>query len=251
MSEADSNAATLAVAETLSARRTGARQWRRTGAVALFDDRPGADVDVLIVRRPGEPDPDELIRDLALGTTRPGRVLVCHDGVAPGADTGDFLLHELPIGRGLSRNELLAESAAQWLLVLDAGLRARPHLVARFAAAAVDGARMVHCPVGDPVAGLVGALPPEDIRLARLPYLGSGYLVSRALVDEFGGWTEDPLLDGLEDHLFWRRVARAGTRTALVQQVLAGRTAADPAGRPLDLDPHQVWARVNQLVGDI
>ncbi len=247
VSEQDGTAATLAVADTVAARRNGARQWQPTGAVALFDDRPRADVDVLIVRRPAEPDPDELVRDLAIGTTRPGQVFVCHDGVVAGRGLAAerLLLHELPVGRGLSRNEMLAESTADWLLVLDAGLRASPHLLARFVAATGDGARVVHCPVGDPVDGLVGALPPEDRRLARLPYLGSGYLVSRALITEFGGWTEDPLLEGMEDHLFWRRVARAGTRTALVQQVLCDRTTADPVGRPLDLDPHQVWARVN------
>lgn len=245
----DRGAATSAVADTVAARRTGARQWQPTATIALFDDRPRVDVDVLVVRRPGEPDPDELVRDLALGARQPTRVLVCHDGVAPGRGAGAerTLLHELPIGRGLSRNELLANSAASWLLVLDAGLRASPHLVTRFVAATEDGAQVVHCPVGDAAAGLVGALPPEDRRLACRPYLGSGYLVSRALIDQFGGWTPDPLLDGLEDHLFWRRVARTDTHTALVQQVLLNRAVPDPAGRPLDLDPERVWARVRDL----
>jgi hypothetical protein len=252
VSDADRAAATLAVAATVAARRDGVRQWQPTAAAALFDDRPRADVDVLVVRRPGEPDPDELLRDLAVGTTRPARVLVCHDGTPPGRGVGDerSLLHELPVGRGQSRNELLAESTADRLLVLDAGLRARPHLVERFVAAAADGAQVVHCPVGDPVDGLVGALPPEDRRLAELPYLGSGYLVSRSLVEEFAGWTDEPLLDGLEDHLFWRRVARSGVPTALVQQVLLHRTVADPAGRPLDLDPHRVWAKLAAVAVD-
>lgn len=249
VSEDDATAATLAVADTVTARRTGGRQWRCDDAVTLFADRPVADVDVLIVRRPAEPDPAELVRDLALGTTRPGQVLVCHDGVPPGRATtpARVLLHELPLGKGLSRNELLGRSEAEWLLVLDSGMRASPHLVARLLAATGDGGLVAHCPVGDPVAGLVGALPPEDRRLALLPYLGSGYLVRRSVIAEFGGWTEDPLLEGLEDHLFWRRVARTGTRTALVQQVLLHRTAPDPAGRPLDLDPHRVWAGANSL----
>jgi hypothetical protein len=211
-----------------------------------------ADVDVLVVRRPGEVDPDTLVSDLLGGTVRPHRVLLGEDGVPPrqlGPRPYDLLWHDLPVGRGRTRNALLAHSTAEW--VLDGGMRASRYALERLLAAAGD-AEVVHCPVADPEEGLVGALPLEERRLRTIPYLGSGYLVRRRLVEALGGWTEDALLDGLEDHLFWRRVAAGEHPSVLVQQVLLGRLRPDPLPRPVDLAPHRVWAHVEaQLTGGL
>jgi hypothetical protein len=235
--------AARALQRTASARRRCTPRWAPSAVGPVFAESPRVDVDVLIVRRPGEVDPDELVNDLATGSVVPNRVLVGEDGVIPVPDRPyDVLVHYLPLGRGLTRNALLRHCTAERLLVLDGGLRASRHLLERFLAAA-DTADVVHCPVADPVDGLVGALPPEDRRLATVPYLGSGYLVRRGLVEAIGGWSEDPLLDGLEDHLFWRTLARAEHPTTLVQQVLLRRVRPAPEPRPLDLDPHRVWAR--------
>jgi hypothetical protein len=215
---------------------------------------PTCDVDALIVRRPGEVDPDALVSDLLGGSVAPNRVLLGEDGVPPrqpGPRPYDLLWHHLPVGRGRTRNALLARSTAEWLLVLDGGLRASRYALERLLAAAGD-AEVVHCPVADPEDGLVGALPPEERRLRTIPYLGSGYLVRRRLVDAFGGWTEDALLDGLEDHVFWRRVAAGEHPSVLVQQVLLSRLRPDPLPRPVDLAPHRVWAHVEaQLTGGL
>jgi hypothetical protein len=242
-------AAALAVERTTMARRAANRHWLEPTIGPLFAERPTADVDVLLVHRPGEPDPDRLVRDLRLGTVRPARVLVCADGTRTElADRPDpALLHEFPLGRATARNGLLARCTARWLLVLDADFRASPRWLDRFLAAATGDVAVVHCPVGDPVEGLVGALPPEDRRLRVLPYLGGGYLVSAELIDELGGWEDDPLLEGLEDHVFWRRVAVARQPSVLVQQVLLRRWPPRPPARPLDLDPHRAWARVSAL----
>jgi Glycosyl transferases group 1 len=211
-------------------------------------DPEAADVDVLLVRRPGEADPEPLINDLLTGTVRPGRVLLGEDGVLPNAACPwDRLVHERPLGRGLTRNALLARSTAKWLLVLDGGMRASRYLLERLLAARAE-VDVVHCPVADPVEGVIGALPPEERRLATIPYLGSGYLVRRGLVERFGGWTEDMLVDGLEDHVFWRRVAAGEHPSALVQQLLLRRTRPDPDPRPVDLAPCRVWARVDALL---
>ncbi|MFC6088334.1 glycosyltransferase family protein [Saccharothrix lopnurensis] len=231
-------AAALAVERTSFAQRVSGRGWHEHPSA-----RSGtADVDVLVVHRPGEPDPDELLLDLLGGTVRPERLLVCVDGTAPPArgHATAVLQHETPLGRGVARNGLLERSGAEWLLVVDAGLRASRHLLERLLATAAD---VAHCPVGDPVEGLVGALPPEERRLRLLPYLGSGYLVRRSVVDAFGGWTEDPLLDGLEDHVFWLRVATGEVPSELVQQVLLHRHRPDVPLRPLDLHPHRTWQR--------
>jgi len=126
-------------------------------------------------------------------------------------------------------------------------MRASEFLLERLLAAS-EGADVVHCPVADPVDGLVGALPPEERRLRKLPYLGSGYLVRRSLVDGFGGWNSEVLFEGLEDHLFWLRVASAERPTTLVQQVLLRRLRPDPDSRPMDLDPHRVWAAVGSAL---
>ncbi len=223
------------------ARREASPQWE-PAATSLTGT---ADVDVLIVRRPGEVDPDELANDLFTGSVVPRRVLVGEDGVHPWPRPRpyDTLRHEAPLGRGLTRNSLLERSTASWLLVLDGGMRASEFLLERLLAVSED-VDIVHTPVGDPVEGLVGALPLEERRLATLPYLGSGYLARRSLIDEFGGWNSDVLFEGLEDHLFWTRVAAASRPTALVQQVLLRRLRPDPDPRPVDVDPHRVWAAV-------
>jgi hypothetical protein len=152
----------------------------------------------------------------------------------------DVLVHEAPLGRGLSRNALLERSAAPWLLVLDGGMRATRSLLERLWEATAS-ADVVHSPVADPVEGLIGALPPETRRLREVPYLGSGYLVRRDVMDALGGWATDPLIEGLEDHVFWRAVAAKDIPTAMVQQVFLSRTRPDPAPRPIDLDPRRVW----------
>ncbi|WP_414936417.1 glycosyltransferase [Amycolatopsis sp. cmx-11-51] len=227
------------------ARRVASRRWEPATASLAGS----ADVDVLIVRRTGEADPDELANDLLTGGVAPRKVLVGEDGVHPWPRPRpyDVLLHGTPLGRGLTRNSLLERSTASWLLVLDGGMRASEFLLERLLAAS-EGADVVHCPVADPVDGLVGALPPEERRLRTLPYLGSGYLVRRSLIDEFGGWNSEVLFEGLEDHLFWRRVAAASRPTALVQQVLLRRLRPDPDSRPMDVDPHRVWAAVDSAL---
>ncbi|MFD5243322.1 glycosyltransferase [Amycolatopsis sp. NPDC058340] len=226
------------------ARRVATRSWEPAAASTAGT----ADVDVLIVRRTGEVDPDDLANDLLTGSVTPRKVLVGEDGVHPWPRPRpyDVLLHDTPLGRGLTRNSLLERSTASWLLVLDGGMRASEFLLERLLAVS-EGADVVHCPVADPVDGLVGALPPEERRLRTLPYLGSGYLVRRSLIDEFGGWNTEVLFEGLEDHLFWRRVAAAARPTTLVQQVLLRRLRPDPDSRPMDLDPHRVWAAVGAL----
>ncbi|MFJ6670430.1 glycosyltransferase [Actinosynnema sp. NPDC091369] len=235
--EAEVTAAALAVERTAFAQRASGSAWHDVSPA-----HPGSDVDVLVVQRPGEQDPDDLLLDLLGGTVRPGRLLVCVDGASmlTRSHATAVLQHEMPLGRGAARNGLLERSDADWLLVLDAGMRASRHLVERLLEADAD---VAHCPVGDPVDGLVGALPPEEPRLRLLPYLGSGYLVRRSVVDSFGGWTRDPLLEGLEDHVFWRQVAAGDVRSALVQQVLLRRQRPDVPIRPLDLNPHRTWER--------
>ncbi len=242
--EAEAMAATLAVERTTFAQRAAGRGWhdRLPSGPGTGSGVDVSGVDALIVQRPGDPDPDALLFDLMNGTVRPDRLLLCADGAPmPTRSPADAVLHhESPLGVGVARNGLLERSDAEWLLVLDAGFRASRRLVERLLAAAAD---VAHCPVGDPVEGLVGALPPEERRLDRLPYLGSGYLVRRAVVDRLGRWTTDPLLDGLEDHVFWRQVVRADVPPALVQQVLLRRRRPDPPIRPLDLNPKRAWER--------
>ncbi|MFI9810811.1 glycosyltransferase family protein [Saccharothrix variisporea] len=235
--DAEALAVRLAVERMAFARRGAGRQW-----YDRFPAGSGSGVDVLVVQQPGEPDPDPLLFDLINGTVRPDRLLVCADGVplSAGSPATAVLHHEIRLGLGEARAGLLERSGADRLLVLDAGFRASRHLLERLLAADAD---VAHCPVGDPVEGLVGALPPEERRLAELPYLGAGYLVRREVVDRLGGWVTDPLLDGLEDHVFWRHVVRAGRSTALVQQVLLRRLRPDPPVRPLDLDPRGSWER--------
>ncbi|MFJ4104779.1 glycosyltransferase family protein [Amycolatopsis japonica] len=244
------SASGTALSARIAQRAAGARRIAtRTWEPATVSTAGTTDVDVLIVRRTGEVDPDDLANDLLTGSVTPRKVLVGEDGVHPWPRPRpyDVLLHDTPLGRGLTRNSLLERSTASWLLVLDGGMRASEFLLERLLAGS-EGADVVHCPVADPVDGLVGALPPEERRLRTLPYLGSGYLVRRSLVDEFGGWNTEVLFEGLEDHLFWRRVAASARPTTLVQQILLRRLRPDPDSRPMDLDPHRVWAAVGSAL---
>lgn len=228
---------------------SGTRQSSPTGR-ALFDEAPRAEVDVLVVQRPGESDPSALVADLLTGTVLPRRVLVGADGVDPPRDWRgcEVQVHEQALGRGYTRNRLCARALSPWLFVADGGMRASGYLLERMLEAGEE-ADVVHCPVADPVDGLVGAVPAEGRRLAAIAYLGCGYLVRRSTLDALGGWAEDPLVDGLEDHVFWRRVVAEGYRTNLVQQVLLHRMRPDPPERPVDRDPRAAWAHVDALVG--
>jgi hypothetical protein len=241
-------AARLTVERAETARRTdGVVRTPAALPLAPSATRRADDVDVLIVRRIGDPGVAALVDDLARGTTVPAGVFVCEDGTAEptGPKPYDVLHHPVARGAGYAYNRLLAGSRADLLLVLDAGVRCSPHLVARLLTAVRAGADLAHCPVADAELGLVGALPPEARRLARLPYLGSGYLVRRTVLEELGGWPEDPWSEGLEHHGFWLGVADRGDRTELVQQVLLSRVVPDPPARPVDLDPQRAWAATN------
>ncbi|WP_233226142.1 glycosyltransferase family protein [Amycolatopsis sp. CA-126428] len=238
-------AARLIVERTEAARRTdGVLSTPAALPLAPSAGNRVDDLDVLIVRRAGDPGVMALVDDLARGTAVPSRVLVCQDGTAEpaGPKPYDLLHHPIARGAGYAYNRLLAGSRADLVLVLDAGMRCSPHFVARLLAAVRGDADLAHCPVADPVAGLVGALPPEARRLARLPYLGSGYLVRRTVLDRLGGWPDDPWLEGLEHHGLWREAAARNARTVLVQQVLLSRVVPDPPARPVDLDPQRAWA---------
>lgn len=231
----------------------GARAEIDAEVDAGIDTEVGAwadtEVDVVLVRRPGEVDPDDLVSDLLAGTVLPRAVLVGEDGVIPRRTPrpAHVLAHEPSLGRGFTRNALLARSTAEWLLVLDGDLRASRYLLERLLAAA-DGVDVVHCLTADPVTGLVGVSPPAAEQLRELAYLGSGYLVRRKLIDAIGGWPADARLEGLEDHVFWRLVAIGGYPTALVRQVLLRRDHPDPPVRPMDLDGHQAWSLVQETV---
>lgn len=243
-----------AIAAIHRARRISNTRWAPTDTPEVFPDAPRADVDVLIVQRPGEPSPPPLIFDVLGGRLLPRRVLLAEDGVCTSQwetlPVG-LLQHEYPLGRGLARNRLLEHATADWLLVLDSGMRTSPHLLRSFVERVgedADRIDVVHCPVGDPLDGMVAALPAEGRRLAKLPYLGSGYLVRRQLCLTLGGWTVDPLLTGLEDHFFWRQLVAGGYRSSLVQQVLIRRMRPEPETRPVDLAPQRAWDHVDSLL---
>jgi hypothetical protein len=232
-------------ADALVARAQAARAHHGTSFIeaaiplAAADARRAEDVDVLIVRKPADPSVGSLVDDLALGTVVPGRVLVCEDGGhASAARHYDQLVHPIAAGTGWSRNRLLDRSAAPFVLVLSAGMRCAPGLVEKLLAAKAD---IAHCPVGDVVEGMVGALPMEARRLAVTPYLGAGYLVRRELLERLGRWSDDPWCEGLEDHLFWRAAAASGCSSEMVQHTLLSRSWVPSGPRPIDFDPARAW----------
>ncbi|HUY08091.1 MAG TPA: glycosyltransferase [Candidatus Dormibacteraeota bacterium] len=219
-----------------------------------------AAVTVLVIEQAGGPGKTQCVKSLA-GQTG-GLVLGLRtvvDGVDPerittptpvaGQYAGSFgggwleIRHETPLGTGYSLNEALATVQAPLTLVLEAGMRLFPPTVQRLAAViAQTGAPAVSALGRSSGVALWNALPPEPRRLARYPYLGSGFLIATDVLRQLGGFAEDPGLEGLELHDFWCRFAASGLSAVLLREVLIDRQAPTAsASRPVDVDPWSSW----------
>ncbi|MCH7846218.1 MAG: hypothetical protein IH850_10345, partial [Acidobacteria bacterium] len=81
--------------------------------------------------------------------------------------------------------------------------------------------------------------------LARVPYLEGPILVRRSVVEQLGGYAEDPELIGIEDHDFYCRLANAGVGVTFVQQMLVRGTPPPRVPvRPIDVAPERTWIRL-------
>ena len=159
-------------------------------------------------------------------------------------------------GRGAVRNAALdtlraAPPLAPWVAVMDSGDEFLPGALSTLLSDACwrvsdDGVPDVVVGLAAHPGGLLNALPPESRRLAFSAYLGRGYLVRTEYLLASGGWTEHPLLEGLTDHVFWRRVA-AGANAVLVPQITTRLWTQRPPTRILDRDPDAVWAAVEAV----
>ena len=153
------------------------------------------------------------------------------------------LCHTAQLGRAFLLNEALKTVRAPLTLVAQPGMHFFPTAVERLAdALAASGADAAVCLVRRASGSLGNLLPPEARRLARYPYLGSGFLIITAALRTLGGFADDPALEGLEDHDFWCRFAERGLRSAMVPEILI--TSVAPGAdeiRPIDLDPSYCW----------
>lgn len=88
--------------------------------------------------------------------------------------------------------------------------------------------------------GLAGTLDASAERLSRHAYLGDGYVIRRAVLDELDGFTVDPWLDGLADHDLWCRLGAAGVGAVRVPAVIARRSSPAPVPELASIDPETV-----------
>lgn len=135
------------------------------------------------------------------------------------------------VRRGAVRNELLRRGSSDLVLVIEPGQQllagALPRLVdalrTNFSAA------VAYPMVADMVGGgLWNSLPPEPGRLAARAYIGAPLLVRAEVLRRLEGFSEDPAVDGYEDHELWLRLVASGCTGVLVPQILATGQRAEP-----------------------
>ena len=128
-----------------------------------------------------------------------------------------------PLRRGELLNALATATTAELILVIEPGHVLFRHAVRRLIAAldrqprAAASFGMMADAAG---AELWNSLPFEPDRLAKRVYLGAPMIVRRDALALLGLFTEDPLLDGLEYHHFWCRLAEHGMHAVLEPQVI-------------------------------
>jgi hypothetical protein len=151
--------------------------------------------------------------------------------------------HRISVGRGYLLNEALRSVSAPLTLVLSPDMRLFPPTVDRLVAAiASTGAHAAYTLVRVDGTALGNALPPEGRRLARFPYLGTGFMISTEALREMGGFSEDPALEGLEDHDFWCRFTESGFTATLLPEILIDRGSSKSTKvRAVDVDPWSSW----------
>jgi hypothetical protein len=147
--------------------------------------------------------------------------------------------------RGAARNAAAAEGEAPWLAVLDAGDAILPGGLDRLmddVGSDVDVVIGIAAHAG----GLLNALPPDPRRLRIASYLSRGYLVRRSFLDAIGGWSEDPLLEGMTDHDFFVRALECGGRWRFTPSIVVRLWRQAPSLRPVDVDSAPIWELLNR-----
>ena len=153
------------------------------------------------------------------------RVLIGTDPAAPAAS----------VKRGPVRNGLLRKGSNDLVLVIEPGQELFPRALRTMVDAldADPSAAAAYPMVADLSAGMLwNSLPPEAERLQIFVYLGAPLLIRRDVLERVGGFSEDPAVEGFEDHDLWIRLVAAGFRGVLVPEILASgaRTRPPPYG---------------------
>lgn len=157
-----------------------------------------------------------------------------------------LLTTDLHVGRGRSRNALLAATHAPFVAVVDAGDQFFTGTLSSLVAELKCDPDLcvAYCMGTHGRGALANVLVPELRRLERVPYLTRGFVVRRSFLSRIGGFAEELYLDSYVDHLFWVEVARRGAPTRLARSVgtaLWPRT--DPPSIAL-LDPPEAVRRL-------
>ena len=172
-------------------------------------------------------------------------VVATGDGVALGLTMSSLALQDMPVhalvghgsdvpevsfARGRVRNALLRRGAEDMVLVIDPGQELFPRAVRRLVEAltANPSVAAVSPMVADPRSGTVWPARPGGGG-AVAPVLGPPLLIRRRALDQLGGYSENPSLEGYEDSELWRRLVDGGGAGLVVPDLLA--TGA-PSGPP-------------------
>jgi hypothetical protein len=223
---------------------------------------PGAaEIDVVCVERPGDGPLARTLASLSDPAVSAGRVAlhIARDGAQDGARDGaryasvrTRLAFADPVGRGRARAALLNRADAPWVLIVDGG----DELLGSTLTDLLDLVRAgADVDVVYPMAVLgsrlvVNAMVPELRRLDRFAYLGRGYLVRRAFLDDIGGFALDVELGGLVDHDFWLRSCAAGAKVTHLRRI--GVRLWDQSGpMPDDVAPQSARAALRRRLAAV
>lgn len=162
--------------------------------------------------------------------------------VGPTADAGglsSYIEGDLPVGRGVARNLLLQSSRADLVCVIDAGDVVRPGTLRRLVEMMGDdpGVDVAFAMATYGPNRMVNVLTPEQRRLAGRFYLTRGFVARRSLLERIGWFSDDPLVEGFVDHVFWRSALDAGAAVRLGRWIGFALWPESPDHLPAEASP--------------
>ncbi len=202
---------------------------------------------MIVLDADGSPDPPA-ISSLLAGEYRRWTAEFVTTSVPPTHDDPRVHVHRQPPSITALVNELLRQSSAAYVAVLDAGTELFPGALSEVAAAAAAGPKGIYCDyeIGPERESQLILLPdPNPELLAGYDYLGClVFLETGALVDS-GGFLDLSPAGRWEAHL--RLLAGKGTMDAVHIASVLARSSLLPSGPSGDLRP--VLAQVDRVLG--
>lgn len=238
------------------------RSERATITRAVGSGARHTTIDLLCVRRPGDGPLGATLNSLRADRELAAIHIACSPAdeaaginiagdspTPPGEDIATLLMADLLLGRGASRNLLLECTQSELVCVVDSGDEVRPGALKQLAALMTEDPDLdvVFAMATHGSDRMVNVLVPEPRRMANRVYLTRGFLARRRLLERIGGFSEEPLVEGFVDHVFWRDTLAAGASVRLARWIGFSLWPQNPGRLSAEYDP--IRARHQILIG--